>query len=267
MHDSGENKINGVVGQLNYDTYSGEEKTYENGIPVGVHKLTVDENGWRIDYTETYRDGKTYIEEYKDKLEKKEGFHHEQYEEREGFIEDGIFTGRQRKSVTYLAEKKELSEEVVEIGKGEIVYEEKKVHELENFYHKVAKTHMDGGKISISETIENYNGPCQASTDGVVWDEWQQKNGKKNGVEYIHVDDDEDKFSVVKHWKNGELLSEKKMNFGVSQDITEAKKRVMSHLKERHPNMTEEAIKNEAKIRHMEGNIRTSKLIGKDITD
>lgn len=56
-------------------------------------------------------------------------------------------------------------------------------------------------------------------------------------------------------------------NFGVPQEITEAKKRVMNHLKERHPNMTEETIKTNAKIKHSNGNMKVSKLIGKDITD
>lgn len=56
-------------------------------------------------------------------------------------------------------------------------------------------------------------------------------------------------------------------NFSTPQDVTEAKKRVMNHLKKRHPNMAEETIKTNAKIKHSEGNMTVAKLIGKDITD
>ena len=60
---------------------------------------------------------------------------------------------------------------------------------------------------------------------------------------------------------------ETEKKFGISQDITKAKERVMNHLKERHPNVPEKTIKTQAKIKHLKRKINTSKLIGRDITD
>ncbi|MBR3501548.1 MAG: hypothetical protein IKO06_01435, partial [Alphaproteobacteria bacterium] len=56
-------------------------------------------------------------------------------------------------------------------------------------------------------------------------------------------------------------------DFGTPQDVTKAKERVMNHLKERHPSTKEETIKDKAKINHLKGNIKTSKLIGRNIAD
>lgn len=60
---------------------------------------------------------------------------------------------------------------------------------------------------------------------------------------------------------------EAERNFGVAQDVSEAKERVLSRLKENHPYMDEQKIKNEARVKHLKRNMKMSRLIDKDITD
>ena len=89
-----------------------------------------------------------------------------------------------------------------------------------------------------------------------------------------------EELECAKNWRDNDIIgaeepitlqdikrhrAEKK--FGVQQDVTEAKKRVMYRLKEKHPNMTEETIKATAKTRHVKNNINISKLISRDRTD
>ena len=154
------------------------------------------------------------------------------------------------------------------------------IHELEegngNLPTENASRANDQKHIYFGHTKEEIDGFIQSrdsSCQHVTLLEMEENEW--NSLEIIRQREIED----AKFW-NSDLFDEElsmslqdfkrfeaDQNFGTPQDVTEAKKRVINHLKERHPNMTEETIKTNAKIKHSKGSMSMSKRIGKGIAD